>query len=382
VGSRKGEVDMSETVYWIWLAGKQGIGAARAKALIEYFGTPENVYNSRYNDYRDIKGLNKSHLNELMDKDLSPSESIILKCQKLGYKILTISDDEYPQRLRNIYDPPLVLYIRGTLPKIDDMHVVGVVGTRRCTPYGVKNAQTTGYKLSQNGFVVVTGLAEGIDTAATRGALKGITPTVGVIGCGPDLVFPAHNRELFEEVALSGAVISEYSPGTPAVPGHFPSRNRIISGLSNGVAVIEAPARSGALITTERAMEEGRDVFVLPGNVDAATCAGSNRLLCEGAIPFITPEDIMAQYIVSHKRTKKPFDNNVAVDYIDLDKLTDKLNDNSKAIMKLVAKGLATEDEIIENTNIDAPNILSALTLLELDGYLRRDIMGRWEINS
>ena len=373
---------MSELIYWIWLAGKPGIGAAKGKALIEYFGTPENVYKSVYNDFRDIKGLNANLVNELMDKNLSSSESTILKCKKPGYKILTMSDVEYPHRLRNIYDPPLVLYIRGTLPKIDDMHVVGVVGTRRCTPYGVKNAETTGYKLSQNGFVVVTGLAEGIDTAATRGALRGITPTVGVIGSGPDLVFPAHNRKLFEEVASNGAVISEYSPGTPAVPSHFPSRNRIISGLSNGVAVIEAPARSGALITTERAMEEGRDVFVLPGNVDAATCVGSNRLLCEGAIPFITPDDIMAQYIVSHKSRKKPFDNNVAVDYIDLDKLTDKFDDNSKAIMKIVAKGLVTVDEIIENTNIDAQKTLSALTILELDGHLRRDIIGRWEINS
>ena len=371
---------MSAEVYWIWLATRANLGAARIKPLVEYFLSAENIYKCGYKDFQDIRGINPNIAEQLLDKDLSFAEKAILNCHNNNYSIITIADEKYPQRLKNIYDPPVVLYIDGNLPDVDNLPVVGIVGTRRCTPYGVKNAEAAGYKLSLNGFTVVTGLAEGIDTAATRGALRGSTPTVGVIGCGIDKVFPASNREIYKDVASKGAVVSEYPPGTPAVPGHFPSRNRIISGLSNGVAVIEAPERSGALITAQRALEEGRDVFVLPGNVDAATCVGSNKLLRDGAIPFMSADDIIDEYKDSYKVIKKPFDNNVTVDYIDLDKLTEKLDDKSKLIMKSIGNNPVDVDDIIANTSIDAQNVLSVLTMLELDGYLRRNLIGKWEI--
>ena len=373
-------MDMSKLVYWIWLATRIGVGPARIKPLLNYFDTPECIYKTGYKDLRDINGLNASVVKELMNKDLFASENIIQKCQRLGFGIVTQADSQYPDRLKNIYDPPVVLYVKGNLPKVNEYAAIGIVGTRRCTPYGLKNAEAAGYKLSKRGFIVVTGLAEGIDTAATKGALQGNTPTIGVIGSGLDIVFPAQNRSLYEAVSANGAVISEYSPGTPAVKGHFPSRNRIISGISNGVAVIEAPERSGALITADRALEQGRDVFSLPGNVDATACAGSNKLLRDGAIPFITADDIIDEYRDSLNTYKKLFDNTATVEYIGLDKLINKLDGSARIIAESIGNKPVDTSEIIATTGLDTQSVLSTLTIMELDGYLQRNIIGKWEI--
>ncbi|MCL2628127.1 MAG: DNA-processing protein DprA [Oscillospiraceae bacterium] len=371
---------MCDAIYSIWLSNCNKIGTARAKALIEYFGSAQNVYNASESQLRDIDGLRQNISSQLINKDLAASEKIMEACNKIGCTVIGLSDSEYPERLRNIFDPPTVLYIRGILPKIDDNPVVGVVGTRHCTPYGIKHAESTGQKLSASGVTVVTGLARGIDAAAARGALQGDTPMIGVIGTGVDIAYPAQNKALYKEVLKSGAIVSEYPPGTPVLPGHFPARNRIISGLSNGVAVIEAPVKSGALITAERALEQGRDVFSLPGNVDALACIGSNKLLRDGAIPFLSADDIIDEYKDLFDGIKKPFDNTVAVDYIDLDKLSDKLDGNSKIIAMSIGFNLVDTADIIANTGLDAQSVLSSLTLMELDGYLRRDLIGRWEI--
>jgi len=371
---------MSDKIYWIWLASIDKLGPAKIKPLLEYFGSPEKIYNTDYNDLRDIKGLSAAVIKQLLDKDTTYAQRAIKNAKENGFTILSLFDKKYPDRLRNIYDPPIVLYIKGKLPDIDALPAVGVVGTRNCTPYGVKHAESVGYLLSQNGITVVTGLAQGIDSAAIRGALKGYTPTVGVIASGPDIVFPTCNRSLFDKVSQNGAIVSEYSPGTPAVPGHFPSRNRIISGLSNGIAVIEAPIRSGALITADRAMEQGRDVFALPGNVDAAACMGSNKLLRLGCIPFMSADDIIDEYRDFYKCIKKPIDNSLSVEYIDLDKMTCRLTGNAKKIALSIGFGLVNTTEIIAKTGLDAQNVLSELTIMELDGYLKRDLIGRWEI--
>lgn len=294
--------------------------------------------------------------------------------------ILTIEDKDYPERLRNIYNPPEALYIKGSLPYIDGMPVVGIVGTRNCTPYGYMHAEKVGRELSRRGIAVATGLAKGIDTAAAIGALDGGSPVLGVIGCGIDRVYPAENKKLFERVEANGAIISEYPPGTPPLPAYFPQRNRIISGLSNGVAVIEAPQKSGALITADYAMEQGRDVFVLPGNVDSKACVGSNNLLRVGAIPFMTTEDILEEYGDFYPGIQKPIDNSVAVDYIDVDKLTAKLSDVEKMIVKAIFGDPMYIDEIIDNTGISAQTALASLTALELEGLAERNNIGKWEI--
>ena len=388
---------MSSLKYWIWLATRTGIGPSRARQLLDHFGTPERVYCAGRSDYLDIERIKAADIKELMDKDTGEAENILASCSGIGCRTITLHDSEYPDRLRNIYDPPIVLYLRGVLPLLDDLAVVGVVGTRKCTPYGIKTAENVGYGLSHSGIIVVTGLAKGVDTAATLGALKGGAPVIGVIGSGLDIIYPPENKQVFNDVASFGALISEYPPGTMPLPGHFPARNRIISGISLGVAVIEAPKRSGALITAAQALEQGRDVFALPGNVDAATCEGSNALLRDGAIPFMTADDIIDEYTELYsinkqtsndKETKISFDNIPKVDYIDkripgdvhFDKLIEDLSGDEKQVAESIGQTALQVDEIISCTKLPAKQVLTALTMLELSGHAQKDKSGKWEI--
>lgn len=194
-----------------------------------------------------------------------------------------MQDAAYPGRLKNIYDPPCLLYVKGRLPVFDEELAVAVVGTRDCTPYGVACAEKLGYGLTCGGAVVVSGLAKGIDAAATRGALRAGGVTVGVVGNGLDIRYPYESGYLYEDVAAAGALLSEYPPGARPAKAHFPARNRILSGLSAATLVVEAPERSGALITAGTAMEQGREVFAVPGPIDAPASAGCNRLIQDGA---------------------------------------------------------------------------------------------------
>jgi DNA processing protein len=322
--------------------------------------------------------------------------SILNECKRNNIRILTINDSDYPERLRNIYDPPKVLYLKGILPNIDDEPIVAVVGTRNCTPYGMRNTEKICYELSKNGMIVSTGLALGIDTAAVQGGLKGGRPVIAVIGTGVDVPYPTRNKQLYKEIIKNGVIISEYPPGTPALPHHFPQRNRIVSGISLGVAVIEAPAKSGALITTDRALEQGRDIFALPGNIDLKTCEGSNMLLRQGAIPFMSADDIIDEYIdmYSDKLTKtypretiyvkKQFDNRQAVDYIDkgsiLEKIIFNLDGDEKNIVSTIGEFNLHIDDIILSTGLETQKVSAALTMLELNGYIVKDQSGKWEI--
>ena len=414
---------MSSLKYWVWLSSLGGVGAVAAKALLNHFGTPEKVFLASAVDYIGVEGIKQANITQLSNKDIEPANKTLALCQEHGYRVMTLQDADYPDRLRNIYDPPIVLYIRGTMPSIDEEAVVAVVGSRDCTLYGIRAAENAGHRLAESGMVVVTGLARGIDSAATRGALRAGGRVLGVIGSGVDVVYPPENKKLFDDVAFSGAVVSEYPPGTPAVPGHFPARNRLLSGLALGVAVIEAPKRSGALITAARALEQGRDVFALPGNVDSISCEGSNALLREGAIPFLTADDIIDEYIElfppktgsaddtkAHGKllptqippaapgdgeqqpqaafglteesgasggeipdnNKKEIDNKPEVDYIDLGNLLNGLSGDEKTVADAI--GLATKhiDEIIVNAQLPAQQVLTALTMLEIKGFAKR----------
>jgi len=393
-----------------------GVGSVAGAQLLKRFGTPEMVFLADPKEYRETEGFRPAVFSQLAQKNLDAANRILASCQQLGHRVMTIHDAGYPDRLRNIYDPPLVLYVRGNLPVVDDEAAVAVVGTRNCSAYGMTTAENIGRRLAQRGLLVVTGLARGIDSAAARGALMGGGRVIGVIGSGTDVVYPSENRSLFDDVAASGAIISEYPPGTPALPGHFPARNRILSGLSLGVAVIEAPKRSGALITASRALEQGRDVFTLPGNVGTRSCEGSNALLREGAIPVLSAEDIIAEYeelypekIVPDMKThtvspgatgdeptgnqnqggrgvrglhKKGIDNITAVDYIDVDKIVSELSGDERAVAETIGTATMHVDEIIVNSNLSAPQVLTALTMLEINGFAAREANGNWKLEG
>ena len=370
-----------------------------AAALIRHFNTPERIFFAKAEEFQDIEGVRSADITRLTGKNLNSANKTLAQCIELGYRIITLQDAEYPERLRNIYDPPTVLYVRGHLPTIDEEPVVAVVGTRKCTPYGINAAENIGYRLAHSGLIVITGLARGIDSAVARGALRGGGRVIGVIGSGLDIVYPPENRSLFDDVAASGAVVSEYPPGSAAIAAHFPARNRIISGMSIGVAVIEAPEKSGALITASIALEQGKDVFALPGNVDAKSCTGSNNLLREGAIPILSGDDIIDEYAdlfpdkilrdgsgFSHRsapgyagtmkqrqleHSQKEIDNEREEEYIGLDKIANVLDGDEKTIAEAIARKAMHVDDLVSVSGLSAQQVLTSLTMLEIKGYAR-----------
>ena len=375
---------MSQLKYWVWLSSLYGVGPSSAMALLRHFGTPEGVFSASTEDYKNVEGLKSADIAGLRNKDLALAAERLEACARIGCRVLTLQDADYPDRLRNIYDPPVVLYVRGSLPAIDEEPVVAIVGTRRCTPYGLKAAEKIGHQLASRGLTVATGLAIGVDSAAARGALGAGGRVIGVIGSGLDVVYPPENEDLFAEVVSSGAILSEYPPGALAKAVHFPARNRIISGVSLGVAVIEAPKKSGALITAARALEQGRDVFALPGNIDARNCEGSNLLLREGAIPILSAEDIISEYedifpesilkdgAGARDPVKKEIDNTPEVEYIDLGKILGDLAGDERLAAEAIGDGPKRADEIIECSGLTAQQALAALTMLEIKGYVVR----------
>jgi DNA processing protein len=234
---------------WLWLAHRPHISEKGRAALLRHFGDIRVLYEAGEEAYRALPGLRRDALDSLLDKDLSSSEKILDRCRREDIRIVTHQDAAYPNCLRSLDDMPVLLYYKGTLPDFDKQCVVGVSGTRRASSYGLFHARRLGYEMGCCGATVVTGMAAGIDTQATVGALEAGAVTVGVLGCGIDRVYPAANRELYEKVKGRGCILSEYAPGTEPFRWNFPKRNRIITGLSSALLVVEAPEKSGALIT-------------------------------------------------------------------------------------------------------------------------------------
>ena len=346
-------------------------------------------------------------------------EKILEDCQKKRLNILTIQDAAYPSRLKNIPDPPLVLYYKGQLPDFDSEPVIGVVGTRKASAYGLTVAKRMGYQIGKCGGLVVSGMAYGIDGLAMSGALTAGAKTVGVLGCGADIVYPQSNRSLFRDVERYGCILSEFAPGQPAAKWTFPMRNRIISGLSCGVLVVEAPEKSGALITARLALEQGRDVFAVPGNIDMPTCAGSNELLRDGAIMVSSGWDVLSEYeslfpdkihredAPSRQRAypqelarqegettpprvaqtpripeetnhlkknleKKSIDKEPVQAYSDVNVDLSRLSGDEKTIVLCLKNGQRLVDDVIAETGMTTGKLLAVLTMLELKGVIKR----------
>ena len=396
---------MSEIAYWIWLAQRRQLSAAAARRYLEHFGSVLQVYEAGEELYRFVPRAQRAELRALMDKSLDGAERIVEDCRRLGVQILCLNDAAYPEKLRNIYDAPLVLYIKGSLPMVDDEPCIAVVGTRKASPYGRRCARRFGADLARSGGVVVSRLAEGIDSEAIRAALDAGGKVIGVLGTGVDVVYPAWNGPLQEETAKRGALVSEFPPGTGATKGAFPRRNRIISGLSDGVTVIEAPETSGSLITAARAAEQGRDVYVVPGPIDDKNYVGSNLLIRDGAALVQNAWEILSAYLWRYpkkihragglrslfsggrarsgdsggretaaagaEQTKKAVDKAESVDYIDVSG-EGALSEAERAVLTALADEALQADEVIRRAGLEAPEVLSAVTMLELSGLIRR----------
>jgi DNA processing protein len=273
-------VDLAD---WVALNMVRGVGPRTANVLLEKFGTPANVFAASRAVLK-AEGLKAETIGELHDREiLEKAQAELERLEAMGARVVTLADDEYPELLREIYDPPIALYVRGDLEAVCARPCLAVVGSRRCSTYGVNAAASLARELAERGVTIVSGLARGIDAAAHRGALEGKGRTVGVIGTGLDLEYPKEHEKLSAEVAASGAVISEFPLGTPPLPQNFPYRNRVISGLCLGVLVVEAAEQSGSLITARLASEQGREVFAVPGNITSSASFGPNFLIKDGA---------------------------------------------------------------------------------------------------
>ena len=372
--------------YWVWLSELKGLRNQTRLALLRRFGDPESIFYADADELLLTDGVERSQLKLLENHDLAPADRILADCQRLDIRLLTLSDAAYPGRLKNIYDPPALLYCKGRLPLLDDLLCVAVVGTRDCTPYGVACAEKLGFGLASGGAAVVSGLAKGIDAAAIRGALRAGGVTVGVVGNGLDVYYPYESRYLYEDVASAGILLSEYPPGTEPASGHFPVRNRIISGLSLAAWVVEAPEKSGALITAATALEQGRDVFAVPGPIDAPASVGCNCLIRDGAGLVSDASDILREYegrfVLNLKESReqpetlgyqarmapepKPVAPTLSLRHSDAE-----LTDDQIAVLKALSDTeLMQVDDLTELVEIPTRRVLSALTVLEIDQYV------------
>lgn len=278
--------------YWIWLSLIKNLGSKRKLKLLELYKTPEEIYKLTKEELMNINGIGEAIANDIM---ISKNEEILnyhIKYMKENnIKIININEREYPQALKEIYDPPISLYVKGNIEKLNNKNI-GIVGCRECTTYGKKSAEYFAYNLSKQNINIVSGLAKGIDSYAHLGSLN-TGNTIAVLGNGLDIIYPKKNLELANEIIKrGGTIISEYPCGTKPDKMKFPARNRIISGISSGIIVIEAKEKSGTLITVDFALEQGRDVFVVPGNINSINSVGTNDLIKQGARLVTTYEDI------------------------------------------------------------------------------------------
>ncbi len=283
--------------YWLWLTLKPGIGSQKIHQLLDKFSTPEKIYKADKKALEACSKLKPEDVEQLCNKSLTAAETVFNQCQDKQIKILTRDHELYPKLLLSIPDPPYVLYARyAERINLNEHLTVAVVGTREATSYGLTTAEKLSAILAGQGITVVSGMARGNDAAAHWGALRGGGKTVAVLAGGVDKPSPPSHAKLMREIIKNGMVLSEYPPGTPSLSHHFRARNRIISGLSRGTVVIEAPERSGALITSTHALEQDRDVFVVPADITSSNSVGSNRLLAQGAIPVLGPLDVFRTY--------------------------------------------------------------------------------------
>ncbi len=352
-------VIMDDRKYWVAFNFIKGIGAVRMQGLVAYFGDLESAWNADAADLMQA-GLGLKVVERVVAARKSVNlEKILEKIQAQDIKILTWQDREYPPRLKEIDQPPPVLYARGEyLP--DDLFAVAVVGTRKVTPYGRQVAEELSSFLASNGITVVSGLARGVDAIAHQAALKAGGRTIGVLGSGVDVIYPPEHAKLAERMMQSGVILSDYAPGVPPDASNFPPRNRIISGLSLAVVVVEAGETSGALITAEFAAEQGREIFAVPGSIYAPQSRGANKLIQNGAQPLLSVQDLMQALdftrIGEHKAARKAL----------------PADETEARLLDILGVEPLHVDEIRAQAQLPVEKVSAALTLMELKGMVRQ----------
>ena len=344
--------------HWVWLATRSGIGVRGRAELLRRFGTAERIYAMDRAALQAEEGLRRSWLEPLLDKTLDGAERILAQCDRFDIRLLTYAEPAYPERLRNFADRPALLYYQGRLPDFDHEAAIAVVGSRRCSAYGLLHAKQFSRLIAASGGLVMSGGARGIDTMALQSAMDLPEPVVCVLACGLDIAYPPENGQLFAQIASRGCLLSEYPPGTSPMRGNFPVRNRILSGLSVGVLVVEASAQSGALITARLALEQGRDVFAVPGEIYDGGFSGNNSLIksMQGCC-VTTPRDILDYYGLGAAKEQKQ---------------SVQLNFDEQRIVEALSDGAVCFDVLVQKTGISPSELNFLLANMEIKSIIAR----------
>lgn len=404
---------MTELKYWLWLTSRPGMTPGKVWMLLDHFVTPERIYYADQEEYN-LVSLTERQRRGLEDKGMDRPQTILADCERLGVDIMTLQDAAYPQRLRQLADPPAVLYWKGKKFLFDEEPAIAVVGTRRPSQYGERMAEKFGLELSRGGALVVSGIAEGLDTCAIRGALKGGGAVVSLLAGGVDRI-AGPSRFLAQDVAAVGALISEYPPGTEHRGEHYRPRNRILSGLCLGVLAVECRSFGGTMLTVNHALEQGRDVFAVPGALDNEMSEGTNRLIQQGAKLVTSGRDILEEYwdrFPLKLSAAAPLPPQVARERLGEGKPVEpspqpeksrakspqperqeprqpsgreviprkeqkaRFTDDELQIIAALEQRPLSADEVVERTQISARYVLSALTMLQVQGAVE-ELPGR-----
>jgi DNA processing protein len=374
-------ISAEEELHWLALRMVPGLGVLRSLRLIEQWKSPQAVFRASPSEL-EASGLSAS-LARSIASGCSFEEAVEQqeKLRAINARVISLQDPLYPQRLRSIYDPPLVLFARGRVELLDSIGI-GVVGTRRPSPYGLAAAERLSVDLVQAGLTIYSGMARGIDTVAHKAALAAAGNTVAVLGCGVDVLYPADNRRLFEELAVRGLVVSEFPMGTPAYPQNFPIRNRIVSGLSVGVCIVEGAQYSGSGITARVAVEQGREVFAVPGNITSKMSWGPNLLIKDGTAKLVQewsdivnelPSDIRRE-LVNRGQRQILMDGGIAAGQGEEQAELAPLQQLAKKLLSALQVDESKQlDELIESfEGVSSSELIAALFDLEMNGLVRQ----------
>lgn len=357
---------MDDLFDWLALSLTPGLGVRGWQKLLAVFSGPREILTTEAKTIRRLVPGLPARVVEAIDRDRlsAGAEKELERAGRENIKIICFHSESYPDLLRNIHDPPVLLYVKGR-EELLQSNCLGMVGSRAATVYGRRIAEDLARRLSLKGLTIVSGLALGIDAAAHTGALRGSGATIGVLGCGLDVIYPRQHRSLFEEMAARAAIVSEYRLGTPPEAFRFPARNRIISGLSLGVIVVEAARRSGSLITADHALEQGREVFAIPGRIDSCKSEGAHRLLQQGAKLVHTVDDIIEDlppYLQpAQGPSPEPGPEKVS---------GEGLTTEEGELLALIDVYPQTVDEIVTSSGLPVQKVHELLLMLELKGVI------------
>ncbi|MEJ6951502.1 DNA-processing protein DprA [Natronospora cellulosivora (SeqCode)] len=361
---------MSEKKYFLALTMIKGLGSTRISNLLKHFGDAYSIWQANERQLKAVNGIGKLAEKIIKQKESININKLLEEINRKKINYTTLVDDKYPKILKNIYDPPPVLFYKGKLNF--EYPAISIIGSRRSTTYGRKYAEKLAYELAQRGVTVISGMARGIDTCAHVGTLKAKGRTIAVLGSGLDIIYPSENRDLAKEIQNEGAIISEYPPGVKPLSANFPQRNRIISGLSRGILVIEAADRSGSLITANLALEQGRELFAIPGNIDRPQSRGCNRLIQNGAKMVTNVDDILEELYLyketnNNYRLNKDNKESYKANY-------PELSEKEKNLIKIFENEREMKiDKIISKSGKRASEVNALLLKLELKGVLKRE---------